>query len=376
MFLSLSIKAQKVIMMEKEGGVYKISCTVNGAKMKMIFDTGASSVSISMAMANYLFENDYITVDDIVGTSSATVANGSIINTTVIILKDIEISGVHIKNVEAVVTEGQNVPLLFGQSAIKKLGSYTINGNALILNNHEKENITEEENNKLIESIIHSIRDEQYFRAIEELKRLEATNGIGSYGYSLLARCYVNTKQYDLGVSAGELGLSERNISDENKIDLYAWTSMAYEGLKDWSNSIKYCEMLLQFQTDLMGRYYTYNQIAYSYEKLNNQIQAEKNYKKAAKCIMQLHNISNDDIFSGRLYDKELGDCLYSLALLHMNEYDESERSIMRVYAVLGAMCNHGNCISLCSRYCIDYRKDAKKFNKYFKSNGFHNLFD
>ena len=33
--------SQKVIYMDRDGGVYKISCTVNGARMKMIFDTGA-----------------------------------------------------------------------------------------------------------------------------------------------------------------------------------------------------------------------------------------------------------------------------------------------------------------------------------------------
>lgn len=204
---------QKVIQMEKDGGVYKISCTVNGAKMKMIFDTGASNVSISMAMANYLFENDYITAQDILGTGSATVANGAIVNTTVINLRDIEISGIHIKDVQAIVTEGQNVPLLFGQSAIKKLGSYTINGNMLILNNHQNESITEEESDKLINTIIQSIDNQQYYLAIEKLKKLESTIGLGPYGYALLTRCYVNTKQYESAVDAGELGLSKPDIS-------------------------------------------------------------------------------------------------------------------------------------------------------------------
>lgn len=44
---------QKTIKMEKEGGIYKISCKVNGAPMKMYFDTGASTVSISKATGLY-----------------------------------------------------------------------------------------------------------------------------------------------------------------------------------------------------------------------------------------------------------------------------------------------------------------------------------
>jgi len=42
-FASLTY-SQKVIYMDREGGIYKIQCTVNGARMKMIFDTGASNV--------------------------------------------------------------------------------------------------------------------------------------------------------------------------------------------------------------------------------------------------------------------------------------------------------------------------------------------
>ena len=56
---SLCGMAQKRIVMERESGVYKIPCKVNGAKMKMIFDTGASSVSISSSIAQYLYYNDY-----------------------------------------------------------------------------------------------------------------------------------------------------------------------------------------------------------------------------------------------------------------------------------------------------------------------------
>ena len=57
-----NINAQKIIELEESrSGTYKISCKVNGAKMKMIFDTGASNVSLSLSMAKYLFENDYLT---------------------------------------------------------------------------------------------------------------------------------------------------------------------------------------------------------------------------------------------------------------------------------------------------------------------------
>lgn len=136
----LSIFGQKVIQMEKDGGVYKIPCLVNGAKMKMIFDTGASSVCLSMAMAEYLYDNDYITKNDILGKSKSQVADGRIVDDIVINLRDIEIAGMHLKNVEARVSTSQNAPLLLGQSAIQKLGPVTISGNKIIINSAESTN--------------------------------------------------------------------------------------------------------------------------------------------------------------------------------------------------------------------------------------------
>jgi len=84
--------AQTTIIMEEEGGVYKIPCHVNGAKMKLVFDTGASKVCLSESMAAYLLENDYLSVDDFVGTGKSSVADGRIVNNLQLIIpRDIEI---------------------------------------------------------------------------------------------------------------------------------------------------------------------------------------------------------------------------------------------------------------------------------------------
>ena len=89
--------------MEEDGGVYRIPCLVNGAKMKFIFDTGASTVCISESMAEYLYDNDYISKSDFVGLGQSTVADGRIVNNLHLILRDIEIAGLHLTDVEAVV---------------------------------------------------------------------------------------------------------------------------------------------------------------------------------------------------------------------------------------------------------------------------------
>jgi hypothetical protein len=64
--------------MEKEGGVFTVPCSVNGLKLKFIFDTGASDVSISKTEAMFMLKNGYLNSDDIVGKQKYIDATGKI----------------------------------------------------------------------------------------------------------------------------------------------------------------------------------------------------------------------------------------------------------------------------------------------------------
>lgn len=134
---SLCGMAQVNIKMEKDGGVYKVPCTVNGAKMKFIFDTGAASVSLSKTMADYLFDNKYLLTSDITGTKKFQDATGRITTKKIVNIKDIELGGLHINNVEASISESQDAPLLLGQSVIEKLGKVTISSGELVINSYD-----------------------------------------------------------------------------------------------------------------------------------------------------------------------------------------------------------------------------------------------
>ena len=137
--MNLFLSAQVTIQMEKDGGVYKVPCTVNGVKMKFIFDTGASSVCMSQTMAQFLLDGEYLSISDIKGSGQSVVADGTIVNHANIVLRDIEIGGLHIRNVQATVLESQNAPLLLGQTAISELGRITIDGNKLIIHTGDNE---------------------------------------------------------------------------------------------------------------------------------------------------------------------------------------------------------------------------------------------
>ena len=135
MFIFLSAQSQTVIEMKQESGIYTIPCKVNGLKLRFIFDTGASNVSMSLSEILFMLKNDYISKDDIYGVSEAQLANGDIVENTEVLLREIEIGGIVLKDVKANIIHEIAAPLLLGQSAIEKLGTYQIDGSKLIINN-------------------------------------------------------------------------------------------------------------------------------------------------------------------------------------------------------------------------------------------------
>lgn len=129
-----TVVGEVVVPMERqENGLYLIPCKVNGVPMKFIFDTGASSVNISMTEALFLLKNGQIQENDIKGTSRAQIANGEIVENTKILLRKIEVGGIEINDVDATVSHNLNAPLLLGQSAISKLGTIQLEGTNLII---------------------------------------------------------------------------------------------------------------------------------------------------------------------------------------------------------------------------------------------------
>jgi len=137
--------SQKIIEMEKINGTYQVPCKVNGIPMKFIFDTGATDVTISVTEAKFLLKQGLITKEDFIQNTNYQIANGDIIEGTKIYLKTIEIDGIILKNIPASIIYQQNAPLLLGQSAIEKLGKYSIDDNKLIIENFTSINETYEE---------------------------------------------------------------------------------------------------------------------------------------------------------------------------------------------------------------------------------------
>lgn len=108
------------------GGTFEIPCSVNGLSLNMIFDTGASTVTISSVEANFMLKNNYLSADDIKGSNYYTIANGDIIEGSVITLKEVKVGDAVLHNVDASVVKNQKAPLLLGQSVMERFGTITI----------------------------------------------------------------------------------------------------------------------------------------------------------------------------------------------------------------------------------------------------------
>jgi clan AA aspartic protease (TIGR02281 family) len=119
--------------MQKEGGVFSIPCSVNGLKLKFIFDTGASDVSISLTEALFMLKNGYLKQEDIIGENYYSDATGKISAGTNIIIRKIEFNGLVLRNVRASIVHQLAAPLLLGQSAMSQLGTFQLNPNNGIL---------------------------------------------------------------------------------------------------------------------------------------------------------------------------------------------------------------------------------------------------
>lgn len=115
-----------IVSFEHENGILKIPVIINGVELYFIFDTGASLITISNREASFLYKNGKLLEKDLIGRSQFVDANGDISEGTIINLSSVRIGNRELQNVQACVIEGQNAPLLFGQSALQKFGKVSI----------------------------------------------------------------------------------------------------------------------------------------------------------------------------------------------------------------------------------------------------------
>jgi clan AA aspartic protease (TIGR02281 family) len=117
----------------KEDGICKVKCNINGLPLHFVFDTGASTVSLSMVEATFMMKNDFLSEKDVIGSQHFLDANGNVSVGTVINLRKVDFGGLELTNVRASVVRNQKAPLLLGQSVLGRLGKIEIDNSKHVL---------------------------------------------------------------------------------------------------------------------------------------------------------------------------------------------------------------------------------------------------
>lgn len=115
-----------ILKMDLENGVRYVWIEINGIKLRFIFDTGASNICISRAEATVLYRQGTLTNEDILNTEHFQDATGNISEGTKVNLRKVKIGDLILENVEALVIDNVNAPLLLGQSVLERFGRIEI----------------------------------------------------------------------------------------------------------------------------------------------------------------------------------------------------------------------------------------------------------
>lgn len=214
---SLLSYAQTTINMEKKGNVFYVPGKVNGLQLEFIFDTGASNVCLSLTEAYFMLKNGYLKESDLGDTSYSQIANGQIVENMNVNLREIEIGGIKIKNIPAVIVKNLDAPLLFGQSAIQKLGPILLNGNQLIIS--KSLNLPNNENAfGLYQKAYQESEAGNYDRAIElseQALSLSTDKMLRAMIYDNIAYAYYHSDRQTKAIDALNAALGEDMMSEQ-----------------------------------------------------------------------------------------------------------------------------------------------------------------
>lgn len=185
--------AQVQIEMQNENGIYTMPCEINGLKLRFILDTGASDISISLTEVVFMLKNGYFDINDIIGSAKYQTANGEINEGTLINLREVNIGGLKLQNIQASVVSSTVAPLLLGQSALSKLGKFQFDYDKNILTFTNNESISE--NNDDSYAIKENSEQNKIDKEIKFSKELEKKAIKGDIASQIiLGDCYYKSK--------------------------------------------------------------------------------------------------------------------------------------------------------------------------------------
>ena len=382
--LSVFSNAQTSIKMEKDGGIYKVKCKVNGAPMKMYFDTGASTVSISRATAMYLYDNDLISEDDFIGKAKTTTAEGAITDNMVIRLKDVEIGGLHLQNIEAVVTSSLNAPLLLGQTVISKLGKISLDGDILTIHSASTQSLSNEQRNEL-DNRLRELRANRFkdreanYKILDIIKKIEKNEQLNEFELFCKAMSESNTGQYEEARVDTESWIEKYSIDTDNtdmKMRVFFSSAesnlLSEKGDKDLGmQRLNRCSSYYIKDTTETFFWHSYPYLQYSYCKYKNNgyYDAITSAKFTINRLLKFYKVNLKDINHNKHFGSELQTWFQELTFyysqhytwlnssLNNSQWSDSQTKMVKLCTILAAKLGSSAAIEFCQTFKLNYKK-------------------
>lgn len=353
--IATAVKSQVRIKMQKYGGVYTTPCLVNGLRLRFIFDTGASNVSLSLSEAIFMLKNGYLDEKDLHGSSYSQIANGNIVENTTVNLKELEIGGIKIYNVDATIIHELSAPLLLGQSAIQKLGKIQIEDDELIIMNSDSPTSV----NACLKAKDYASKAEEYY--FDELYALSAETYQKAYdlcpemidclGLHRFGNSYYYNENYLQAIKFLEKSISCQ--SDNNALFFdYLTLGRSYREIKDFDKAILNLQKALTYAFEDINKSYCYGNLA-------NTLFAQEKYEESIKYseldiehYLKHNSTTMNDVMRGKFRNDGLGEKFMNLGLIYhrLKQQSKSDNSMIK-----SALCGYEDAINYCKKYGLKY---------------------
>ncbi|GAA4829408.1 retropepsin-like aspartic protease [Algivirga pacifica] len=137
MLFSLSLQAQTDLQIPyREDAATRmkyLQVSIGGTQREFLLDTGATMMSINKALYLELLQNQTLKWSHLQGKLMVSMANGQQEEVLHLKLPMIEIGGQFFRNIEAVVMNEMDTPLLLGQNVLEQYGQVTVDFNKQLI---------------------------------------------------------------------------------------------------------------------------------------------------------------------------------------------------------------------------------------------------
>jgi clan AA aspartic protease (TIGR02281 family) len=354
-FFSIS-HSQIRIKMKMENGVYTTPFTVNGLRLRFIFDTGATNVSISLSEALFMLKNGYLDETDIHGSSFSQIASGELIENTTVNLKEMEIGGIKIFNIEAIIVHNLSAPLLLGQSAISKLGKIQLQDDNLIifsLNNISNDDACIEAR-KLISDANKYNSDKSYALSANTYQKAYdlCPDAFDCWSTYLMGNSYFDCENYTQSIKYLEKSIDCAKNENNWLYWNYNMLGESYMEIGDYTNSILYIQKSLFYANTDKNKSFCYSLLGQIYSKQKKYSDAIKNYELRIDHYLKSLGVTNIDVLSGKVKNPILGEIYWNINVCYgkLNYNSKADH-----YAMKAALCGNEPAIEFCAKYNLRY---------------------